>query len=132
MLKQKQLRLMENNPESSLDDPKKYNYEYYNKYYDQFIEEVNLPTFVSFFKGIKIKEILANGNNSFVITENANNLFVWGCNKFNKFDLPNLQKRIIFKPYLLHQGCNSNNEIYLDMDYSRNSFNGWECIHKII
>lgn len=128
-MKLKQIKLVESNTQISPDDKKRFNYEYYSKNYEQFIEEVSLPTFVKCFKGIKIKEILADGNNSYVVTENANNLFVWGCNKFNKFDLPYLQKRIIFKPYLLHEGCNSNNEIYLDMNYLKNTFNVWESIY---
>lgn len=101
--------------------------DFYQNNIDKFIEEIDLPTHVSFFKGINIKDILADGNNSFVITQDGNNLYFWGCNKFNKFNLPKENKKIIFKPYLFFSGSNFNNELYLQMDYLNNSFCLWEC-----
>ncbi len=64
---------MDSNPQISLDKEKRYNYKS-----DDTIDEFNFLRYVEFFKGILIKYISADSNNCFVVTENSNNIFVWG------------------------------------------------------
>lgn len=102
--------------------------DFYEKNHEMFIEDVNLPTHVNFFKGINIKFIIANGNNSFAISQNGNNIYCWGCNKNNKFGISNENKRKIFKPHLLFSGCLTKNELYLDIDNKQDYFSVITCI----
>jgi len=66
-------------------------------------------------------------NKRFVITSDINNLYVWGCNKSEKFNKTKENKNIIFKPYLIFSGYNTTNELYNDANNLNNEICILEC-----
>ncbi len=101
--------------------------EFYNVNIEKFPAYIDLPTHISFFQGISLKDILAVENKRFVITSDINNLYVWGCNKSEKFNKTKENKNIIFKPYLIFSGYNTTNELYNDANNLNNEICILEC-----
>lgn len=69
---------------------------------------------IQFFQGIKIKQIFAKCNNSFAISEEANNIYGWGSN--SKCIITKVACDYVGLPTLISIEFGIMNEIYFSID----------------